>query len=137
VKVTGDIGKTKNSGLYQPILAVPKQDGTFRVWGINPYSGAPTMTMQRIASPEGESGLDGVFAERLFKEVEFVPTQELRLYDEIGVAVWDSLSIQEVRTQQLHIFDSGLVVNYHGFEYHHIIVRGPNYDERNAWRMVR
>jgi hypothetical protein len=90
--------------------------------------------MQRVTTaPEDGATLEGIFADRPFKEVEFVPSEDLRLYSQLAVAVWDTLSLAEVKAQQVRLFETGLVVKASGGSYHHIVVRGPNGEERKAW----
>ncbi len=91
--------------------------------------------MRRVTEIDGASGaaLTELFKERSVKETEFVPTGEIRLYNEPGDFTWDSLSLREINERQLHLFDTGVVANAHGSEYHHIVVRGPNEKERKGW----
>jgi len=123
-------GDTRYDEKYASSLTVtPSRDGSsLTVENIG-------LVLHRVAEKDRASGteLAEKFKERSAQETEFLPTQSLRLYGNPRVAVWDSLSLSEVKSRRLHLFLSGLVSNRTGVEFHHIIIRGPNGEERRAW----
>ena len=119
----------------RPLFVVPHSDDNLDGRTDNQDIYCCQIEMRRVTEIGGASGaaLTELFKERTSKETEFVPTETLRLYNEPGDFTWDTLSLTEVKNKQLQLFDTGLAVNAHSYEYRHIVVRGPNYTERKAW----